>query len=146
MIVRLPHSLAPTCHVPVLGSPPLGWPALGVQVATSSVEVITTGLSLVPFTKILAPRATAKLPPASVVLATTVPASMVKVAPDRTYICFSSLYTLSAVHVVEAVIFFSTFTVAAPAVPAMKRAIMTPNTVFLMIFIFNILLHYVIVT
>src|SRR3972149_2352927 len=136
MIVRLPHSLAPSRHVPVLGLPPLGWLESGVQVATSSVEVIMTGLSLVPFTKIFAPRATARLPPSSGSLATTVPASTVKVAPDRTYICFFSLYTLSAVHVVEAAIFFSTFTVAAPAVPAMKRAISTPNTVFLMFFIF----------
>ena len=93
-----------------------------------------TGLSLVPFTKILAPRVTARLPPTPVLLAITVPASIVKVAPGRTNICFVNLYKLSAVHVSEVVISLDTVTVAALAVPAMKRVISNPNTVFLMFF------------
>jgi len=43
-----------------------------------------TGSSLVPQTKICAPLVTARLPPASVSVAMTVPASMVRVAPGRT--------------------------------------------------------------
>ena len=45
MIVRLPHSFAASRHVPVVGSPL-------THVATSAVEVMMTGLSAVPLTKI----------------------------------------------------------------------------------------------
>jgi hypothetical protein len=77
MIVRLPHSLALSRQVPVRGS-------LFVQVATSAFEVMMTGFSAVPSTKIWPPRATARLPPTPVSEATIVPAWMRRVAPGRT--------------------------------------------------------------
>ena len=54
------------------------------QVATSAVEVMMTGSDAVPLTKICEPVETARLPPRPVVLATMTPASMVRVAPERT--------------------------------------------------------------
>ena len=71
-------------QVPVFGSP-------AVQVATSALEVMITGRSALPMTKIWAPRETARLPPMLVVLAITVPGSMVSVAPRVTKICFCRL-------------------------------------------------------
>ena len=81
MTVRLPHSLHTARQTPVFGFPPL-------HVATSALDVMITGFASVPFTKIWAPRQTARLPPMLVVLARTVPASIVRVAPGRTKIWF----------------------------------------------------------
>src|SRR6185436_2358096 len=74
MIVRLPHSLADSRHVPVLGLPP-------THVTTSAVEVMITGFAAVPLTKICAPRQIARLPRSPGKLAITTPASIVSVAP-----------------------------------------------------------------
>ena len=85
MMVRLPHSLAASRHVPETGfvvlKPSLPSPP---QVATSDLEVMITGLSRVPSTKICAPFAMARLPPTPVSEAMTVPASMVSVQPGST--------------------------------------------------------------
>ena len=64
-------------QVPVFGSPL-------VQVATSAFEVKMIGSSAVPRATMRASRVTASAPPRFVVLAITVPASMVRVAPGRT--------------------------------------------------------------
>src|SRR5580765_8126680 len=90
MRVRLPHSLQASRQVPVFGFLPVGCDASGAQVATSAVEVMMTGLSCVPLTKICAPLHTASDPPAGGLLpgmideAITVPASIVSVAPGST--------------------------------------------------------------
>jgi len=68
MMVRLPHSLQTSRQV----------------VRSSASEVMMTGALAVPRTLICAPRQTARLPPRFAVLAMSVPASMVRVAPGRT--------------------------------------------------------------